>query len=624
MALLIPSWAELAGWGGVLAMALLFIGLGRLLAGGRVLLEAALVAGWGGAALLLTLWGVATSATLALPALLVLLLGALGALLPRRAFGAADGRALLRLLVVSLPLLAVMASARPSLPDTFLNLLPNAVYLWDHGVFPADDRWPSYSLLPGAPYNLQLAAYVASLLARRLALNAMIGFNLVLQLAMALFLARLVARREDDGAAPPSWGAVAAGLLLATLINPGFVPRYDLSGYSEASVSVVTGFAGWFAARALDALAAGRSARRDLVLLALALAALVNIKQDSVALAAALLASSCGLVLLQERETRRRTLLRMLLAGLPAALLYVAWRFYVLEHFAVGELKLLPFRQWQFALIPQILRSMAVDIAAKAYFFAAAALAVTGLVRHARRHGLDLTVRLAALFAGVALLYNGAIFFTYVAHFGGAIGASAHSYFRYNTHLGPLMMIALVLLGRALAAERGSSPVPAWRRAAPALAIVLALISPLAFFGFLRFDLEATQERAWLLARSAAPALMQDRRLALLLPGDNGSLEVMLAALIRFAPPRHPDAELEPVERLTPETLDALAAKGVRFALLSCAPAGFDSVAPGQGALLALEGSRWRPLARWSYPKSGLPVRRTHVVAEEPLCLPRG
>jgi hypothetical protein len=624
MALLIPNWAELAGWGGVLAAALLFIGWGRLLAGGRVLPEAALVAGWGGASLLLTLWGVATSVTLALPAILVLLFGALGALLPRTAFGTRDARTLLRLLVVSLPLLAVMASARPSLPDTFLNLLPNAVYLWDHGVFPADDRWPSYSLLPGAPYNLQLAAYVASLLARRLALNAMIGFNLLLQLAMALFLARLVAGREDEAAAPPSWGAVAAGLLLATLINPGFVPRYDLSGYSEASVSVVTGFAGWFAARALDALAAGRSARRDLMLLALGLAALVDIKQDSVALAAALLVSSCGLALLQERETRWRAILRLLLAGFPAVLLYLAWRFYVLDHFAVGELKLLPFRQWQFALIPQILRSMAGDIVEKAYFFAAAALAVTGLVRHVRRHGLDLTARLTALFAGVALLYNCAIFFTYVAHFGGTMGESAHSYFRYNTHLGPLMMIALVLLGRALAAARGWSPAPAWRRAAPALVIGLALVSPLAFFGFLRFDLEPAQERTWLLAKSAGPALMHDRRLALLLPGDNGSLSDMLAALIRFAPPRHPDADLETIDRLTPETLDGLAAKGVRFALLSCAPAAFAGVAPGQGALLALEGARWRPLARWSYPQSGLPVRQSHVVAEEPLCLPSG
>ena len=198
MELLIPSGGELAGWAGVLAATLLFIGLGRLVTAGRAAPETALLAGWGGACLLLTVWGVATSASLLFPAALVVLLGLVGCLLPGLALRAPHWRGMGRILVVSLPLLAVMASARPSLPDTFLNLLPNAAYLWDHGVFPADDRVPSHSLLPGAPYNMQLAAFIVSEITRRLALNAMIGFNIVLQLALALLLARLVAGSEDD------------------------------------------------------------------------------------------------------------------------------------------------------------------------------------------------------------------------------------------------------------------------------------------------------------------------------------------------------------------------------------------------------------------------------------------
>jgi hypothetical protein len=146
----------------------------------------------------------------------------------------------------------------------------------------------------------------------------------------------------------------------------------------------------------------------------------------------------------------------------------------------------------------------------------------------------------------------------------------------------------------------------------------------LVFFGFLRFDLEPTQVRAWLLAKSAAAPLDQDPRLALLLPGDNGSLDVMLEALIRFTPPRHRDAELTAIDRLTPETLGDLAAKGYRFALLSCAPERFDDVPAGRAALLARTGARWHPLAVWSYPAAHLPVRESHVVADAPLCLPTG
>jgi hypothetical protein len=616
MELLIPNWGELAGWGGVFVATLLFIGLGRLVVVGRAAPETALVAGWGGACLLLTLWGVVTTTSLLVPAALASLLALAGCLLPRPV-PRADWRGMGRILVVSLPLLAVIASARPSLPDTFLNLLPNAAYLSDHGFFPADDRVPSYSFLPGAPYNMQLAAFIISAIARRLAVGAMIGFNIVLQLALALLLARMVSGIEEDETAAPSWGASALGLLLATLLNPGFVTRYHLSAYSEASVSVATAFAGWLAAGALVRLGAGRAAARELVLLALVLVALVNIKQDSVAIAAGLVGTALLLALLQKPAMRGRAIAALLLAALPAAVLYLAWRLYVLCHFAVGELKLLPFAQWQFDLIPIILRSIAAVVAEKALFFLAAALALGVLARRWRRHGLDRATTVAALFAGVAVFYNAVLFFTYIAHFDGEMGASAHSYFRYNTHLAPLLMVSLVLLLRDAFWSRGWTLAGAGR----AVPIAAALASPILFFPFLRFDLEEPQQRAWQLAAAAVPALDQDRRLALLLPGDNDSLATMLDALIRFTPPRHVDADLSPIERLAPDTLAQLAAEGYRFALLSCAPPGFAGVPPAHGALLERREGEWRPVSVWSYPAGRLPLRSSHVVAEAALCL---
>ncbi len=617
MELLIPDWPELAGWCGVFAASLVFIGLGRLLSGGRATPEAALIAGWGATCLVLTLWGLGRLG-LALPAVVLALAGVAGLLLPTSRLRRNDWRDVARLIGVSVPLLAVMASARPSLPDTFLNLLPNAAYLFDHGVFPADSAPPSHSLLPGAPYNLQLAAFMAALITRHFPMSAMIDLNIVLQLAFALFLARLVARTEDDAAAVPSWSASAVGLLLATAFSPGFVPRYDLSAYSEAAVMVSVAFSGWFATSALSRLSAGRAANAELRLLALSLSALVNIKQDSVALDAAVVASALALTLAQERQTRGRSMAALMVASLPAALLYLAWRWYVLGHFAVGELKLLPVDQWQFALVPQILLSMVRTAAAKPYLFVALAAALAALGSRWRRRGLDPATRLTAIMAGTALVYNAALFFTYVAHFDNEIGASAHSYFRYNTHLGLLLTASLVLLGRDLVAERRWSP--AQRRLGGGLAIGLAAVLPVLAFDLLRFDLEPPLQRAWQMAAAARASLDSDPRLALLLPSDGGGLATTLEGLIRFTPPRHVDAEVRAFATLDDDALSRIAAAGFRSTLISCVPPGFAGVPAGMGALLVREADGWRVASSWSYAQPRRRWRWWHAGPEVPAC----
>jgi hypothetical protein len=622
MELLIPSWSELAGWGGVFVAGLLFIGCGRLLSAGRAAPEAALLAGWGFACVLLTVWGVVTATSLLFPAAAFAGLGVVG-FLPKLAPDRAAWRSMLRLGVIAVPLLAIMASARPSQPDTFLNLLPNSAYLWDHAAFPADDRAPAYSLLPAAPYNMQLASFIVSAATWNFSMSAMIGFNIVLQLAFALFLARLIEGSDDDRAVP-SWAAAALGLLLTTVINPGFVDRYDFSAYSEPSVTVATAFAAWFAARALESLAARRPAGGDLALLALTLSALVNIKQDSVALAAAVVATAAALALWQEAGTRARSVGALLLAALPAGALYLAWRWYVLGHFAAGELKLQPVAQWQFDIVPLVLRNMAAAVARYAYFFAAAALALAGLLWRWRRAGLDRTTRVAALFAGVAILYNAALLFTYVAHFDREIGAAAHSYFRYNSHLGLLLMLTLTLLARDVARERRWALVGIGRRVGGGALLAVAMAAPIAgfFFGFLRFDLEAAQQRCWQLAALARQQLDKDPHLALILPADNGSLSTMLAALIRFTPPRHRDAVLGYEYDLSEASLGELAQLGYRYALFSCRTPEFEKWPFDNAGLMERHADgRWLVLAFTRYAPAPLHMRASHVLAEAPLCL---
>ena len=82
---------------------------------------------------------------------------------------------------------------------------------------------------------------------------------------------------------------------------------------------------------------------------------------------------------------------------------------------------------------------------------------------------------------------------------------------------------------------------------------LVVLASPLAFLPFLRFDLEPPELRVWMLAANAAPRLPDGERVALLLPGDNGSVAAMLGTVLRTARPRRPELDLKKVAELTPE-----------------------------------------------------------------------
>ncbi|MDC6684624.1 hypothetical protein N4Q63_26500, partial [Leclercia adecarboxylata] len=148
-----------------------------------------LLTGWGIACLILTVWGCVTPLTLAIPATGLAIAGLVGVLAaPRRPN---DG--LWRVGVLSLPIWLVLASATPSQVDTWLNRLPNAAYLVDHGVFPRADRPESYSFIPVAPYNTQFVTYAASLLRGELVGNSMGSFNILLQCAAAGLFARKLA-----------------------------------------------------------------------------------------------------------------------------------------------------------------------------------------------------------------------------------------------------------------------------------------------------------------------------------------------------------------------------------------------------------------------------------------------
>ena len=203
---------------------------------------------------MLTAWGVLVPATLQIPLAVLGAVALLGLTHPRLRARIGPLTGAVRLLLLSLPLWLVMLPLRPSQIDTWLNLLPNAAYLFDHGMLPTDMGPPSYSFLPGAPYNTQFVAYIASEASGSFADSAMALFNVALVCASGTAAG---AGRSPGGRRPCHGGPVRLGLLLAIPLNPGFVPRTFFASYGEAPLAVTTMFAVWLAVEVTSDLARG-------------------------------------------------------------------------------------------------------------------------------------------------------------------------------------------------------------------------------------------------------------------------------------------------------------------------------------------------------------------------------
>ena len=592
MLLYLPGWANLVSvlttWG--IGAVLLLIG--TALGGRRADPEFRIGAGWGALCVALTLWGVFLPWSLRLPAVAMAAAALAAQLAPSRRIGRGDWRALGRLLLVTLPLWLVMAPVRPSQVDTFLNLLPNADYLVDYARLPTALLPPSYSEFPAAPYDTQFLAFLGSFVRADYPAAGMSLVNVMLQLVAGLAIARMLARR----AAMPSWGMTALGMLLVTLLDPGFVPRFHFSSYGETGLAVTALLAACLFVEAQAGRAAGGRARPSLEL-ALILAAMIGTKQSGIGLVLALAGAAAAIGTVEGGTRWLRLLGETALVLVPAAVLYAVWRYYVAGA-GVAELKPLPLDAWNWAMLPAIFRAVVAAIGEKPVYFGAAALALGCFPLLLRRQGWSQATRFLGFFAAAFVLYNLFLIATYVAHFSPEMSAEAHSYFRYNTHLALILVLALALAVRELwPALWASGRV---RRSAAALAVAVALPAPFVFAERLRFDIEMPQPLVWDLAGELKPYLHDGDRLALLLPGDDGTIGQMLGDYLASAPPRRRGLDILRRPAADAATLDAVAAAGYDLALNSCTPA-------GTAALLKHDGAGWQQAASWPY-AAGMPL----------------
>jgi hypothetical protein len=590
---------------------------GAMVVGRRMPPEVQIGAGWGALCLVLTVWGVLVPLrlTVAAAGFVLLALSVLALRGRRPSWGA--WKTLGRVMLVTLPLWLVIAPIQPSQPDTWLNLLPNAFYLVDWGRLPTAALPPSYSYLPAAPYNTQFLSYIGGLVWPNYPAAGMSLINLLLLLAMGLLAARALAAPLRAADTVPSWGAVAGGVLLVTLFNPGFVPRFHLSAYGETALAATSATSAWLLVSAQGEIAAGRQLPGAMPAVGLTLAAMINTKQSGIGLVVA----SAGAALLTswlENGRQLRGMLRLVgLAILPSLGLFALWRYQV-SVAGVDELKPLAFAEWNWAKVPAILAGAAAVIAAKAPYFGCVAAALVAWPVLLRRQGWTPTTRLLTYHAALLSLYDGFLMVMYIGLFPGEMSIEAHSFFRYNTHLALVLSLSLALAAR----DFGIGPwlVGGWALALGRLALATAVLAPLGYAYRLRFDLDMPQPLVRGLATNLKPYLANGDRLALLLPGDNGSVAAMIAGVLADTPPRRRMLDLLRRNTADQATLDEAARLGYPLALISCTSTGWAGMPASAAVLLRRDVARWQVVAAWPYPANATSGRWQHILSWDPLC----
>jgi hypothetical protein len=586
--------------------------VGRLALAGRHGPGLQAMAGWGILCLLLTLWGVLTPFSLRLPAALFLAAAAASLVLARRQPWRDDLIEVGRLLMVALPLLAVMAPMEPSQLDVFALILPNSAYLFDHGLFPTALGPAAHSDSPVAPYNMALIPFLGSLAGGGFAPAGVAQASVWLHLPAALLLGRVLGNGRR-----PGWGMAAFALLLVTALNPGFVPRVSFAGYGEAPLAIALMFAIWLGGRLLT----GEREPGELAALAMVLAAMIGVKQQGIGLFLAL-GGAGALTLLTLPQGERWPRLRLLvLAALPALVLYAAWRAHVALRFPDGEQITYWERAWKDARLSQILADMAWVAKNKLFQFGLFAL-VLGLALRPPAAATACTRVVLRLCALTVVFFNLFLVAIFLLHFG-----REHSYFRYNTQLSLAAVLALALLAVDMAKGRASPNAPVGRALA-CLSVAAMLALPVAARILLRFDRDQPQPQLRFLAASLAAEIAPDSRIALILPKDNSTSGMALESLLRHTHPRRPDLTVAHVQTPTEGTLAEMAERGFTLALVSCtdsaAPLKIGPDLPPRSALLLRrDGGTWSPAMTWTYPATAKRAKWgwTNFIAEEPFCM---
>jgi hypothetical protein len=540
--LLLPRPAQLTPVAAVLVVALLMIGLGRLVAGARRP-AFALLAGWGLCVFVVVLAGTTTTLSLRLVVGFLAIGGIAGLfLLLRRGIEeqAAWGRAG-RILVLALPLILLVAGMRASQWDELAQWLPNAHFLVDHDRFPSAALPNTGSFLPAYPYGLPLVIYFASLLSGGLAERSGMIFSVVLLLAASAAIADLIADHRNS-AAPPAeisrwsgWGVAAAGLIVAAPLNPSFVPKLVFTNYTDNPTSCALAIAALAAVAWVEAASALRPERYRLAFACgCVLAAIAGLRQANLVLVLLLCGGVAVALLIEGTLFDRRFLSGLLALPMPLATTLV-WQSYAASAIPNGALKPMSFADWHFDLLEEISGSMLRVAASKGgHFGLMAAILLLACATLVRPQLVDATARrLCGIAAVVFVGYTAFLLLAYIGIFTDYEATRAASFWRYSTHLGLLGVVAAV----AVALPRWRLR-PAIQRGLTAVAVAVLLAVPAATAKRLRFDLDHPHDGYIMaVAREMRPLLPPGARVALFDLDGSGSDLILMRYEVLFGKP---------------------------------------------------------------------------------------
>lgn len=380
---------------------------------------------------------------------------------PTRAFG------LLSLVIaLCLPLLILAVATPAMLYDEFEHWLPNAHFVYAFGSLPTKLHPNPASGIPAYPYGGPFINYFASLFAGEWLDAPSKLFTVVLFGLFGLTIAAAV----DRGKAL-RFGTIACGVLLATILDPGFDPRIAMTAYMDSPSGVLCALGALAAWYALSALKSGDAseARYWFYCGGYVGLALVNTRDTNLVL---LLGLGLGLVAAGARVLIARPWPALRTASpfvlVPAAG-FALWRVFRALSGLPPPLPILPFSQWQWDAFPIVIAdTFDQRLAAHVWLggFALIFLAVIfALAWRAERSLLTIVIV-------VGLTWYVFLAWAYTATMTPRDVAVAMSFWRYSTELFPPFLLLIIPAARAFLRRRR----PSSGRAALAAGSVAALI----------------------------------------------------------------------------------------------------------------------------------------------------
>ena len=352
--------------------------------------------------------------------------------------------------------------------DDFMTWLPNATYIWKLGMFPTAAVPPVASDLPGYPPGSSIVLAAIWSLAGRVVDDAgpvLNVFCLMVLPGLALRTLRLgpLSCRQLFGL------GVALGLL-TTILNVAVDWHWVLSSLPE--VATLVAFAAAFALS--DECLFRRSAgeRGRLMVLAMLLAFIANLKQTGIGLVGILVVAGAVTTLIcrpDDRRSPRDAARAAVLILLPSVAVWLCWHAYLAEVFTANAVSFRPLSQWYFPLLPDLLRTIGSTAAEHWLFFLPIALIVARgwfVLAFGLRKRVSFPIRtgdrLAAMFALVETAYVAMLIVCYIGAFNDGEVKGAAEFSRYQAEIGGAgLLVALVLVAERLREARFVALMPA-------------------------------------------------------------------------------------------------------------------------------------------------------------------